>query len=237
MIAGAVVLSAERIVHRFGRGETEHVALHGVNLDARAGEILLLMGPSGSGKTTLLQIMGCLLRPSEGSVTFQGENVAAYSAAARDALRRRHFGFVFQANNLFPTLTTTENVMVALDLLGVRGAAARREAHALLESVGLGDRLDALPTQLSGGQRQRVGIARALAGEPTVLLADEPTAALDAHSGHRVMALMRKLAREDNRAVVIVTHDGRITQSADRIARLEDGRIIGKLRAASETQA
>ena len=219
------MLRVRDIHHRYGSGETAVSALQGLDLDVRAGEILLLVGPSGSGKTTLVQIMGCLLRPTRGQVMLNGDDVTAFPEARRNRLRLANFGFVFQANNLFPTLTATENVMVALDLLGIKNAPARRRARDLLSFVGLGARLDAFPAQLSGGQRQRVGIARALAGSPKILLADEPTAALDAQNGHRVMELMRAMAHDDKRAVVIVTHDSRVIDVADRTIRLEDGRI------------
>ena len=222
------VLSVRDVHHCYGSGETAVAALRGIDLDVRPSEILLLVGPSGSGKTTLVQIMGCLLRPTQGRVILNGDDVTAVPEARRNGLRLGNFGFIFQANNLFPTLTATENVMVALDLLGVKSAQARRRARELLSHVGLGERLDAFPAQLSGGQRQRVGIARALAGSPKILLADEPTAALDAENGHRVMELMRAMAHEENRAVVIVTHDSRVVDVADRTIRLEDGRITGK---------
>jgi putative ABC transport system ATP-binding protein len=227
MMAGDETLSIRDIHHRYGAGETAVAALQGVDLDIYAGKILLLVGPSGSGKTTLMQIMGCLLRPTRGQIVLNGNDVTAAPESQRNALRLENFGFIFQTNNLFPMLTATENVMVALDLLGIRGATARRRARDLLSSVGLGNRLNTFPAQLSGGQRQRVGIARALAGNPKILLADEPTAALDAENGHRVMELMRAMAHNDNRAIVIVTHDSRITDVADRTIHLEDGRISG----------
>ena len=172
-----------------------------IDLEVSAGEICLLMGPSGSGKTTLIQIMGCLLRPTEGRIFCDGKDVTFLQENARNTLRRETFGFIFQSNNLFPTLTATENVMVALDLLGVAPAQARVRARTILMQVGLEKRLDAFPAELSGGQRQRVGIARALAGNPRILLADEPTAALDAENGHRVMEMMRALAHDQKRAV------------------------------------
>ena len=221
-----VVLQASGIQHRYGEGETAFLALKSVDIEVRAGEIMLLMGPSGSGKTTLMQVLGCLLRPTAGQVVLEGREVGTLAEAQRNTVRRENYGFVFQANNLFPMLTATENVMVAFDLLGIAPAEARQRARALLCAVGLEQRLDAYPAQLSGGQRQRVGIARALAGDPAVLLADEPTAALDAESGHRVMELMRHLAHKDGRAVVIVTHDPRILDVADRIVHIEGGRII-----------
>jgi putative ABC transport system ATP-binding protein len=220
------ILALVDVGHRYGAKETEFAALANVNLRVSAGELLFLMGPSGSGKTTLIQIIGCLLRPTQGRVLLGGEDVARCSEDRRNKIRRENFGFVFQAHNLFPTLTSTENVMVAFDILGVKPAVAWRRSRDLLAALGLGDRLDAVPAQLSGGQRQRVGIARALASNPPILLADEPTAALDAASGHRVMELLRHMAHEQNRAIVVVTHDSRIMGFADRIVGIDDGRII-----------
>jgi putative ABC transport system ATP-binding protein len=184
------------------------------------------MGPSGSGKTTLLHILGCLLRPTRGVVVLHGKPAQSLSEDELGALRLRHLGFIFQAYNLFPVLTATENVMVALDLLGVAMRAARDRARELLTLVGLGHRLDAYPSQLSSGQKQRVAIARALAGDPEILMADEPTAALDAENGLKAMDLFRMLAHDQERAVVIVTHDPRIVHLADRIVHLEDGSIV-----------
>jgi putative ABC transport system ATP-binding protein len=220
------VLALSRVGHRYGARQTEFTALRDIDLEVNAGEMLFLMGPSGSGKTTLIQIMGCLLRPTEGRVLLGGEDVARSSEIRRNEIRRRQFGFVFQAHNLFPTLTATENVMVAYDLLGVEPVIAWRRSRELLATLGLTDRLDALPAQLSGGQRQRVGVARALAGDPAILLADEPTAALDAATGHSVMEMLRRMAHHDTRAIVVVTHDSRIIDFADRIVRLDDGRIL-----------
>lgn len=220
-----IAMQVRGIRHVYGSGSTAFAALHGVDLTVRHGEVLLLMGPSGSGKTTLVQIVGGLLRPTAGQVLLGGQDIATLQESARAPLRLAHFGFIFQGYSLFPMLTAVENVVVALDLMGVPLARARTQARDLLTSVGLGQRLDAFPSQLSGGQRQRVAIARALAGNPAILLADEPTAALDAHSGHNVMELFRDLAHTQGRAVVIVTHDPRILPLADRIVRIEDGRI------------
>jgi putative ABC transport system ATP-binding protein len=221
----APVLRARNVSQVFGAGETAFVALHSVDIEVRRGEVLLLMGPSGSGKTTLLHILGGLLRPTSGEVVLDDERIDRLSEEGRGALRLRYFGFVFQSHNLFPVLTATENVLVALDLARADLRAGRERARDLLRQVGLGQRLDAFPNELSGGQKQRVAIARALAGDPPILMADEPTAALDAESGHRAMELFHRLAREQNRAVVIVTHDPRILSLADRIVRIEDGRI------------
>lgn len=200
-------------------------ALDGVDLDVNGGEVVLLMGPSGSGKTTLVSIMGCILRATSGSVKIAGREVTRLPEHALPAIRLNHIGFVFQGFNLFPALTAAENVEVALDLKGIRGSAARKRSRALLEGVGLADKFDSLPGDLSGGQKQRVAIARALAGDPDIILADEPTAALDKHSGRIVMEMLRGLAHERGRAVVIVTHDNRVEEYADRIVHIEDGRI------------
>ena len=221
----SALIDVRGVGHVFGRGDTAFRALRDVDLTIQRGEIQLLMGPSGSGKTTLIQIIGALLRPSEGSVIFDGEDLCALTEAERRRVRLAEFGFVFQEYNLFPTLSAQENVMVALDLVGMGGRRARERARELLTSVGLSDRLPLKPELLSGGQRQRVAIARALAADPRVLLADEPTAALDSESGQRVLELFRDLAHRQQRAVLIVTHDPRILKYADRVVRIEDGRI------------
>jgi putative ABC transport system ATP-binding protein len=209
----------------YGTGEAAVVALRDASLEIRRGEILMLMGPSGSGKTTLLQIAGALLSPTQGEVRFEGRAIQGLSQEKRGALRLAHFGFVFQSYNLFPTLTARQNVELALDLRGTSSADRIEAASAALARVGLADRAGHYPAQLSGGQKQRVAIARALAGSPDIVFADEPTAALDSESGKRVAALLHDLARVLNRAVVVVTHDPRIVDAADRIVHIEDGRI------------
>jgi putative ABC transport system ATP-binding protein len=201
-------------------------ALNGVNLSVHGSEIMMLMGPSGSGKTTLVSIMGCILRPTTGSLKINGQEITTLRESQLPRVRLQHIGFIFQGFNLFPTLTASENVEVALDLKGVRGADKKRRARALLDSVELSDKYREFPANLSGGQKQRVAIARALAGEPEIILADEPTAALDSTSGRLVMEIMRNLAKEKGRAVVIVTHDNRIMEFADRVVHIEDGRIL-----------
>lgn len=219
------LLAVEQVTKTYDMcGQPVH-ALRGVDLALHAGEVLLLLGPSGSGKTTLLSIMGCILRATSGRVVVDGRDVARVAERDLPAVRLRHFGFVFQGFNLFPALTAAENVEVALGLKGVRGRAARRASLDALSAVGLDDKSAALPANLSGGQKQRVAIARALAGEPSIILADEPTAALDSTSGQMVMDLLRSLASEQQRAVVIVTHDSRIFRYADRIVAIEDGRL------------
>jgi putative ABC transport system ATP-binding protein len=209
----------------YGTGATASKVLHGVNFAVKRGEIVLLMGPSGSGKTTLLSIMGCILRATSGHVTIQGRDITALPERALPRIRLEHIGFIFQGFNLFPALNVLENVELALELKGLRGAAAKRQALELLDRVSLSDKAKSLPADLSGGQKQRVAIARALAGEPGIILADEPTAALDSTSGKLVIELLRELAHEKNRAVVVVTHDNRVLSYADRIVHIEDGRI------------
>jgi putative ABC transport system ATP-binding protein len=220
------ILSARGITHAVGSGSNRFTVLRDITLEIYSSEVLLLMGPSGSGKTTLLHILGCLLKPTAGAVTVAGESTQSLNEEQLTALRLRQFGLVFQAYNLFPVLTATENVMVALDLLGVAKSAARDRAHELLTLVGLGHRLDGYPLQLSSGEKQRVAIARALAGDPPILMADEPTAALDAEAGLKAMKLFHMLAHRLQRAVVIVTHDPRIVHLADRVMWLEDGQIV-----------
>jgi putative ABC transport system ATP-binding protein len=200
-------------------------ALKGIDLVVQQGDIQLLMGPSGSGKTTLLSILAGLLTPTEGSVALLGQEITGMSKSQLARFRLENIGFIFQEFNLFPALNAAENVETALNVRGIRGKHARNQALALLEQVGLGDKAKQLPRDLSGGQKQRVAIARALAGDPKLILADEPTASLDSHSGHAVIELLRKLAKEHGCTVFIVTHDPRIIDVADQIAYLEDGKL------------
>jgi putative ABC transport system ATP-binding protein len=219
-------IEVKNLVKTYGAGETAVYALKGVDLEVSEGELLLLLGASGSGKTTLVSIMGCILTPTSGSCRIRGIEIVGLAQSKLPRVRLENIGFIFQGFNLFPALNTQENVEIALDLKGVRGGRARRRAAELLERVGLKDKLKTLPADLSGGQKQRVAIARALAGEPQIILADEPTAALDSESGKVVMDLLQELAHEQNRAVVVVTHDNRIFDYADRIVKIEDGRIL-----------
>ena len=218
-------ISVRNVTKEFEEGPNRVQVLHGVDFDIDPGEVVLLMGPSGSGKTTLLSIMGCILRATSGSVQIAGREVATLSERELPAIRLQNIGFIFQGFNLFPTLTVGENVELALDLKGVRGSKARQEAGWLLEQVGLAAKRDSFPSDLSGGQKQRVAIARALSGSPGVILADEPTAALDSQSGRNVMEMMRELAHKHGRGVVVVTHDSRVLEYGDRIVHIEDGRI------------
>lgn len=220
------VIRARSVSKVFREGASELRALDGVDLDIARGELTLLMGPSGSGKTTLLSILGCILRPTSGRIEILGQEVTSLREDALPRVRREAIGFIFQGFNLFPTLTAAENVTLALDVRGQRAPAALHRAEELLAEVGLVEKMRAFPADLSGGQKQRVAIARALAGDPPILLADEPTAALDSVSGRTVIELLRRLAHEHGRAVVMVTHDPRVLPFGDRIVHLEDGRIV-----------
>jgi putative ABC transport system ATP-binding protein len=216
-------IAARGVGMTYQSGADQFPVLSNVDLDIRAGDIQLLMGPSGSGKTTLLSILAGILTPTSGSVRLLGEEITAMSSAQLARFRLLNIGFIFQGFNLFPALTALENVEVALNLKGSRGPNARREAMNLLDQVGLADRAKSHPHELSGGQKQRVAIARALAGNPKLIMADEPTAALDSHNGHAVIELLSRLAKEQDRTVLIVTHDPRIIDVADHVAYLEDG--------------
>lgn len=224
-------ITVRNLTKKYEEGTAGTFALRGVDLDVHAGELLMLMGPSGSGKTTLLSIMGCILTATSGSVRLAGREVVGLGEKQLPALRLEHIGFVFQGFNLFPTLTAAENVELMLDLKGVAAARAKARARELLEQVGLSDKYGAFPADLSGGQKQRIAIARALAGDPRIILADEPTAALDSHTGQNVMEMMSELAHTHERAVVIVTHDSRVLHFADRIVRIEDGTIASNAEA------
>jgi putative ABC transport system ATP-binding protein len=224
----ANAISVRHLTKTYGEGNTTLRVLDDVDLDVDRGELVLLMGPSGSGKTTLLSIIGCILRPTSGVVRILGREVSNLDERDLPHVRLEHVGFVFQGFNLFPALTASQNIELVLHLKGRSRHEGRHRAAALLDQVGLATKRDVLPADLSGGQKQRVAIARALASEPSIILADEPTAALDLHSGLSVIRLLRDLAHQRGRAVVLVTHDGRILEFADRIVRIEDGRIVGQ---------
>lgn len=218
-------IEVKNLVKTYGAGETSVHALKSVDLNVDESELLLLLGASGSGKTTLISIMGCILSATSGSCKIRGIETINLPQSKLQKIRLENIGFIFQGFNLFPALTTQENIEIALDLKGVRGGLGKKKAAELLERVGLGEKLKTYPADLSGGQKQRVAIARALAGEPNIILADEPTAALDSTSGKLIMDLLQELAHEKNRAVVVVTHDNRIFDYADRIVEIEDGKI------------
>jgi len=222
------VLEAKQITKTLGVAPNEVHALKGVDVSLRPGELTLLMGPSGSGKTTLLSILGCILKPTSGTVQIVGRSTAGLGPEQLAAIRREHIGLIFQSYNLFPTLTAIENVLLGLDVRGEPKATARGKAEEALTAVRLMHRATAYPRQMSGGEQQRVGIARALAGNPSVVLADEPTAALDGENGQAVMALLAEIAVRQQRAVLVVTHDPRILAYAHRIINIEDGEIASE---------
>jgi putative ABC transport system ATP-binding protein len=220
-----VILRASGLVKTFGEGETAVRAVDSVDLVIRDGELLLIMGPSGSGKTTLLTLLGGLLRPSAGTIEVDGRDITSFNEHQLVELRRHGVGFIFQSFNLWDSLTVLENVELPLNMAGIKGDAARRRARTLLADAGLEKRLKFRSRDLSGGEKQRVSIARALVNEPRLLLADEPTANLDSKHGRDVMRLLHDLARSGHRAVVVVSHDQRIREVADRVLWLEDGRL------------
>jgi putative ABC transport system ATP-binding protein len=216
-------------VHRlekvFGEGETRVEAVRDLDLELARGEIVLVMGPSGSGKTTLLSMLGGLLRPTGGEIWVDGVDIAKLSERELPRFRAHRFGFIFQDFNLLAALSAEENVEVALNLAGSRGSDADARARRLLDELGLGARLDFAADQLSGGEKQRVAVARAVANRPQLILADEPTANLDSQRGQETMRLLRRLANDEGATVLIVSHDERLREVADRVLWLEDGRF------------
>jgi len=229
-----VILEVRGLTKVFGSGESAVRAVDGVDLTVRRGEIALIMGPSGSGKTTLLTMVGGLLRPTSGSVTIQGLDITSLPESRLPDVRRKRVGFVFQTFNLLEALSAVENVVLASNVAGVTGRPARERAESLLINSGLRHRLHFRPRALSGGEKQRVSIARALANAPLLILADEPTANLDSKHGHDVMVLLRDLARQERHSVVVVSHDHRIREIADRVLWLEDGRFKDMSRLATD---
>jgi putative ABC transport system ATP-binding protein len=219
-------VSARRVTKEFGSGDNRVSVLRGVDFDAPFGEMTLLVGPSGCGKTTLLSVIAGLLDPTGGEISVLGQNVGRLSGSESIRFRRKNLGFVFQQYNLLPALTAVENAAVPLLAAGVPRKRAVDRASELLADLGLQDRLRSLPSQLSGGQQQRVALARALVHEPRLIVCDEPTSALDHETGRAVMDLLAKVAVRDDRAVIVVTHDSRVFEFADRIAHMDDGRII-----------
>jgi putative ABC transport system ATP-binding protein len=221
----AIAVDCRDVVKSFGSGDAQVRALRGVTFAALAGQMTLLVGPSGCGKTTLISAIAGMLTPDAGTIGVFGADLRRLSRGRLTAFRARAVGFVFQQFNLLPALTATENASIPLRILGHPAAEANRRAAALLDRLGLAAHRDRFPAQLSGGQQQRVAIARALVHEPRLVVCDEPTASLDADSGHAAMELLRELAVRADRAVIVVTHDDRIFGFADRIAHMADGRI------------
>ncbi len=216
----------EKLVKIYDTGGQKVIALNGIDLSINLGELMMLVGPSGCGKTTLISVIAGILDQDSGVCELFGENVNAMRSKDKLQFRARHIGFVFQAFNLLPSLNAAENVSIPLLINGVKRAEAERLAIKVLEQVGLGDRWKSFPSQLSGGQQQRVAIARALVHSPRLIVCDEPTSALDHVSGHNVMSLLKEVALHQDRALVIVTHDARIFEFADRIAQMDDGHVV-----------
>lgn len=218
-------ITVRDLTKTYGEGDLAVAAVRAIDLTVDPGEVVLIMGPSGSGKTTLLLMLGAMLRPTSGSIQVDGTDLARAPERQLPPLRATHFGFVFQDFNLLSALTALENVEVACNLAGVTGKPARQRATALLTQMGLADRLHFRPDQLSGGEKQRIALARALANDASVILADEPTANLDSGHGREIARLLRALATDEGRSVVIVSHDDRLKEIADRILWLEDGQF------------
>jgi len=222
---GKNVIDLENVSKVYGHGEWAVHAVDRVSLKLDPGKLFILMGPSGSGKTTLLMLMGCLLKPSSGSVHLFDHEISSMTEQELPAVRLERIGFVFQGFNLFPALTAEENVEATLNLKGYRGEDARRRARDLLDRVDMGKRLTHLPEDLSGGEKQRVALARALAGDPPILLADEPTGMLDSKTGRKIVEILHDLAHREKRLVFMVSHDTRILHLADKIFYMDDGRL------------
>lgn len=220
-----VILETRGITKVYQEGQVKVVAVDSVNLVVERGRVLLIMGPSGSGKTTLLSMMGCILRPTSGEVYINGLCVSNLHEDALPDIRKKYFGFVFQAFNLFPSLTAVENIEVVLRLKGWPKASIRNDAVRLLKDVGLQRRAGFYPKDLSGGEKQRVAFARALAADPAIILADEPTANLDSKTGREVLTLLREFAQTAGKAVVIISHDPKSEELAHRVVHLEDGML------------
>lgn len=229
-----IAIRCRAVTKVYGTGSTQVHALRGIDLDVRTGELMMLVGPSGSGKTTLISVIAGILDQNDGECRVFDQDFKHMPQRAKTAYRGRHIGFVFQAFNLIPPLTAAENVAVPLLINGVPRQEAIRRAKDVLASVGLGDRMHSLPAELSGGQQQRVAIARAMVHGPKLIVCDEPTSALDHETGHHVMELLRTVALGNDRSLVIVTHDARIFEFADRIAKMDDGHIMKVVASPSE---
>jgi len=221
----ANILELRSVSKVYGSGHTRVEAVREASLAVKTGEIVLIMGPSGSGKTTMLSMAGGLLAPTSGEILVAGQPLSALDAKGISQLRLKYVGFVFQAFNLLAGLSALENVALVMNLAGRHDKSVERDSKALLGQLGLEHRLGHVPADLSGGEKQRVALARSLANDPPLILADEPTGNLDSKSGHEVMQMLAGLARQGNKAVVIVTHDPRIVDIADRVLWLEDGRL------------
>jgi putative ABC transport system ATP-binding protein len=223
----AFAIETDRLTKVYGSGNTEVIAMWEASMQVRQGEVVALLGPSGSGKSTFLTAVGLINPPTSGQVVIRGQLVLDGPTAHANlrTFRRRHVGFVFQKSNLIPFLTAVENVQIAVELKGAPPGAARRRALELLDYLGVSERADNLPSMLSGGQQQRVAVARALANRPHVILADEPTAALDSHRGRQVMELFAQVAHDQGAGVVVVTHDHRALDVFDTLYEMEDGVI------------
>jgi putative ABC transport system ATP-binding protein len=224
-IMSHLIINVESVTRRFGSGDTQVIAVKDASLAVASGEVVLIMGPSGSGKTTLLSMLGGLLKPSTGRIQIGGDMISSMDERRLPAVRLQHIGFIFQDFNLLSALSALDNVAMVAQLAGLSRRGARQKAKLMLKQLGLGHRLNFLPEKLSGGEKQRVAIARALVNEPDLILADEPTANLDSHHGHETMRLLRRIAKEEDRGVIIVSHDQRIKDVADRILWLEDGQF------------
>lgn len=222
------ILEARNVNSVLGNGAGKVHALKDVNLTLHGGELTMLMGPSGSGKTTLLSILGFMLTPTSGSVHIRGCLTESGDAETLAQVRREHIGLIFQSYHLFPTLTAAENVQMALDVRGEAGSVARARSHDALAQVGLLHKINSYPREMSGGEQQRVAIARAIISAPSVILADEPTAALDSDNGQAIMGVLATIAQDPDRSVLVVTHDSRLTSFSNRIHGIEDGRIVGE---------
>lgn len=223
-----IVIVCKDIKKFFGEGTARVEALRGVNLEVKKGELLLLMGPSGSGKTTLISVIAAILTQDEGECLVSNLNLNKMPDKEKTHYRGQHIGFVFQSFNLIPTLTAEENVAIPLLIQGVDRITAIKKANELLQKVGIPEKAHAYPPELSGGQQQRVAIARAVIHNPDLIVCDEPTSYLDHEMGMKVMELLKSVTNEHKKTLIVVTHDPRITSFADRIAHLEDGRIVNQ---------
>ncbi|MGD0645867.1 MAG: ABC transporter ATP-binding protein [Candidatus Bathyarchaeia archaeon] len=223
------VINVRNLSKEFGNKNTKVIAVKDVSMTIREGEVLMILGPSGSGKTTLLSMIGAILTPTSGEIFIDGQKISDLPDKELPNLRKKKIGFVFQSFNLLKSLTVQENVEAALNLNGTRGREAKAKAIELLTQVGLGERLNFYPADLSGGEKQRVSIARAIANDPKIILADEPTGNLDSKTGQKIGSLLKELAKNSKKSIIIVTHDNRIENLADRIIHFEDGTIKSEI--------